>query len=207
MRRLRHNGQVWLTPPLQDSVKAPFHIVLNLYGFLSILRRPSAWLIAVKRPNFMADGLSIAASAIQLADSGFKLYGALSQYIKDYVDANKHVRRLADEVRTTSWALQQLGAVLKEDDDIKLCKPEAISETEAALSGCQTAFDEVSDIIKEFIPTSISSLKDGIPGSKRWKWPLKKAKVQLLLAQLERLKTTLLLVFKVLSYASKLASK
>ncbi|KAK0994926.1 hypothetical protein LTS01_006857 [Friedmanniomyces endolithicus] len=91
----------------------------------------------------MADGLSIAASAIQVADAGFKLYGALSQYIRDYVGANKHVRRLADEVRTTSWALQQLGALLKEDDDIKLCKPEAIGETEAALKGCQRAFDEV----------------------------------------------------------------
>ncbi|KAK0275289.1 hypothetical protein LTR35_010890 [Friedmanniomyces endolithicus] len=158
----------------------------------------------------MADGLSIAASAIQVADAGFKLYGALSQYIKDYVDANKHVRRLADEVRTTSWALQQLWALLKEDDDIKLCKPEAIGETEAALKGCQRAFDEVSDIIKGFLP---SPKPDGSGGlakssiSNRWKWPLKTAKVQLLLAQLERLKTTLLLIFKVITYASKLASR
>jgi len=158
----------------------------------------------------MADGLSIAASAIQVADAGLKLYGALSQYIRDYVDANKHVRRLADEVRTTSWALQQLGALLKEDDDIKLCKPEAIGETEAALKGCQRAFDEVSDIIKGFLPPSKPDGSSGLARSSisnRWKWPLKTAKVQLLLAQLERLKTTLLLIFKVITYASKLASK
>ncbi|KAK0258498.1 hypothetical protein LTS09_006757 [Friedmanniomyces endolithicus] len=158
----------------------------------------------------MADGLSIAASAIQVADAGFKLYGALSQYIRDYVDANKHVRRLADEVRTTSWALQQLGALLKEDDDIKLCKPAAIGETEAALKGCQRAFDEVSDIIKGFLPSSKPDGSGVIARSSisnRWKWPLKTAKVQLLLAQLERLKTTLLLIFKVITYASKLASK
>ncbi|KAK0297037.1 hypothetical protein LTS00_004316 [Friedmanniomyces endolithicus] len=161
-------------------------------------------------PKVMADGLSIAASAIQVADAGFKLYGALSQYIRDYVDANKHVRRLADEVRTTSWALQQLGALLKEDDDIKLCKPEAIGETEAALKGCQRAFDEVSDIIKGFLPSSKPDVRGVIARSSisnRWKWPLKTAKVQLLLAQLERLKTTLLLIFKVITYASKLASK
>ncbi|KAK0866031.1 DNA-binding transcription factor [Friedmanniomyces endolithicus] len=158
----------------------------------------------------MADGLSIAASAIQVADAGLKLYGALSQYIRDYVDANKHVRRLADEVRTTSWALQQLGALLKEDDDIKLCKPEAIGETEAALKGCQRAFDQVSDIIKGFLPPSKPDGSSGLARSSisnRWKWPLKTAKVQLLLAQLERLKTTLLLIFKVITYASKLASK
>ncbi|KAK3112040.1 hypothetical protein LTR53_012086 [Teratosphaeriaceae sp. CCFEE 6253] len=150
----------------------------------------------------MADGLSIAASAIQCADAGFKLYGALSQYIRDYVEANKHVKRLADEVRTTAWALQQLGALLKDDDELKLCKPEAITETEAALRGCQGAFDEVSEIIKDFLPVAANG-----PISKRWKWPLKKAKVNLLLAQLERLKTTLLLVFKVLSLASRLAAK
>ncbi|KAK5703598.1 hypothetical protein LTR17_021967 [Elasticomyces elasticus] len=157
----------------------------------------------------MADPLSIAAGAIQTADAGFKLYGALSQYIRDYVDANKHVSRIADEVRTTSWALQQLGELLKEDDDIKLCRPEAIVETDAALTGCRKAFEEVDEILKEFLPPSSVAgdayLTRGI--SRRWKWPLKKAKAQLLLAQLERLKTTILLVFKVLSYASKLASR
>jgi hypothetical protein len=152
----------------------------------------------------MADGLSIAASAIQVADAGFKLYGAISQYIKDYADANKHVKRLRDEVKTTSWALSQLGSLLKEDEDIKLCKPEALSETETALKGCQTAFDEVSCIVAEFVPPTPGGT---ILTSKRLKWPFKKAKVNLLLAQLERLKTTLLLVFKVLSYASKLAVK
>ncbi|KAK4951728.1 hypothetical protein LTR10_009647 [Elasticomyces elasticus] len=157
----------------------------------------------------MAEAFSIAAGAIQTADAGFKLYGALLQYIQDYVDANKHVKRIADEVRTTSWALQQLGVLLKEDDDLKLCKPEAISETEAALRGCRTAFDEVRDIVKDFLPPNPGNTDYGIVVNipKRWKWPLKKAKVQLLLAQLERLKTTLLLVFKVLSFANKVASR
>ncbi|KAK5737485.1 hypothetical protein LTR17_006713 [Elasticomyces elasticus] len=157
----------------------------------------------------MAEALSIAASAIQTADAGFKLYGALSQYIRDYVDANKQIKRIADEVRTTSWALQQLGALLKEDDDIKLCRPEAISETEAALNGCQSAFDEVREIVKDFLPPPAVAADLDLTKtiSRRWKWPLKKAKAQLLLAQLERLKTTILLVFKVLSYASKLASR
>ncbi|KAK3672056.1 hypothetical protein LTR78_008026 [Recurvomyces mirabilis] len=149
----------------------------------------------------MADALGVAASAIQVADAGFKLYGALSHYIRDYINADQHAKRLADEVHTTSWALQQLGTFLNEDDEVKLCKPAVVRETEAALKGCQGAFDEVSKILDDFVPDgSIGSIK------KRWKWPLKKDKAVLLLAQFERLKTTLLLVFKVLSYASKLAS-
>ncbi|KAK5111550.1 hypothetical protein LTR62_004846 [Meristemomyces frigidus] len=152
----------------------------------------------------MAAVLGTAASAIQVADAGFKLYGALSNYIRDYVHANKNARHLADEVRTTSWALQQLGALLQQDEEAKLCKPEVITETDAALKGCQSAFDEVRLILDEFMPDN----EVGIVGSRqRLKWPLKKDKVVLLLAQLERLKTTLLLVFKVLSYASRLATK
>lgn len=154
----------------------------------------------------MADGLSIAASAVQVADAGFKLYGALSRYIKDYRDANKHSKRLAEEVRTTSWALQQLGLLLQVDGDLKLCKPEVIDETAAALKGCENAFNEVSEIIEGSIPAVKNGGGASMPMSVRLKWPFKKSKVQLLLAQLERLKTTLMLVFKVLEYASKIAS-
>ncbi|KAK4552335.1 DNA-binding transcription factor [Recurvomyces mirabilis] len=149
----------------------------------------------------MAEVLGVAASAIQVADAGFKLYGALSHYVRDYINADQPAKRLADEVQTTSWALQQLGTFLNEDNEVRLCKPEVVRETEAALKGCQSAFDEVRQILDDVVPDGrIGSIK------KRWKWPLKKDKAVLLLAQFERLKTTLLLVFKVLSYASKLAS-
>lgn len=154
----------------------------------------------------MADGISIAASAIQVADTGFKLFGALSQYIKDLRDANKHHKqRLADEVRTTAWALQQLGSLLEQDQDLELCKPEVLTETHEALKGSQTVLDEVRSIINN--ASTPSSSGSGMALAERLKWPLKKGKVQVMLAQLERLKTTLLLVFKVLSYASKIAAR
>lgn len=152
----------------------------------------------------MAEAFGVAGSAIQVADAGFKLYGALSQYVRDYVGADKHAGRLADEIRTTSWALNQLGNFLQQDEKMKLCKPEVISETQNALDGCQKAFVEVEDVLKGYLPDPLSG---PLAAPKRLKWPFKKSKALLLLAQFERLKTTLLLVFKVLSYASKLTSQ
>ncbi|KAL1585187.1 hypothetical protein WHR41_06432 [Cladosporium halotolerans] len=152
----------------------------------------------------MAEAFGVAGSAIQVADAGFKLYGALSQYVRDYVGADKHTARLADEVKTTSWALKQLGIFLQEDEKMKLCKPEVIAETQTALDGCQAAFGEVEHVLKDFMPISVNG---ALTGTRRFKWPFKKSKAQLLLAQFERLKTNLLLVFKVLSYASKLSSQ
>ena len=151
----------------------------------------------------MAEAFGVAASAIQVADAGFKLYGALSKYVTDYIDADKHARRLADEVRMTSWTLRRLGTLLEEDEEMKLCKPEVLAETTTALQGCQTCFAEVEAVLDGFSPYATGPLI----GRRRWRWPLKKDKALLLLAQFERLKTTLLLVFNVLSYASKLASK
>ncbi|KAK3669985.1 hypothetical protein LTR78_010157 [Recurvomyces mirabilis] len=151
----------------------------------------------------MAEAFGVAASAIQVADAGFKLYGALSKYVTDYIDANKHARRLVDEVRMTSWALQKLGTLLQEDEELKLCKPDVLDEIRVELQRCEVVFGEVELVLDGFSPDTAGPLV----GVKRWKWPLKKDKALLLLAQFERLKTTLLLVFNVLSYASKLASK
>lgn len=158
------------------------------------------------QPGFqgMAEAFGVAASAIQVADAGFNLYGALSRYVRSCADADKHAKRLADEVRITSWALQQLGDFLQQDQDLQLCKPEVIAETENALDGCRSAFDEVRHVLKDFVPQPEGSV---MPSSQRLKWPFKKDKALLLLANFERLKTTLLLVLKVLSYASKLAAK
>lgn len=152
----------------------------------------------------------IAGNVVQVAEAGFKLYTALSDYVKSVRSADKHFNRIASEVRTTSWALQQLGDFLKEDDDLKLCKPEAIQETQAALAGCEAAFSEVGDVLRTCQrqeDSSIGSSKVALTVSAKLKWPMKKTKAETLLAQLERLKITLLLVFKVLSYASKVAAK
>ncbi|KAI6833167.1 hypothetical protein KC340_g6668 [Hortaea werneckii] len=150
----------------------------------------------------MGDPFSIAVGALQVAEVGFKLCDTLHSSVRDFKNAEKDVKRVASEVKTASWALKQLGALLQQDEAIKRTKPGAISEASTALNQCSEAFAEVQVIL----PASGSSSTTSISAATRFKWATRKSKVDALLANLERLKTTLVLVFKVISYAKEIAS-
>jgi hypothetical protein len=69
------------------------------------------------------DAFSIATGALQVADAGFKLYGALSEYIKNVKNAEKDLKGVQAEVKTASWALKELGLLIQQDEAIKKCRP------------------------------------------------------------------------------------
>ncbi|KAI7150912.1 hypothetical protein KC316_g15494 [Hortaea werneckii] len=150
----------------------------------------------------MGDPFSIAVGALQVAEVGFKLCDTLHSSVRDFKNAEKDFKRVASEVKTASWALKQLSALLQQDEAIKRTKPGAISEASTALDQCNEAFAEVQVIL----PASGSSSTASISAATRFKWATRKSKVDALLANLERLKTTLVLVFKVISYAKEIAN-
>lgn len=150
----------------------------------------------------MGDPFSIAVGALQVAEVGFKLCDTLHSSVRDFKNAEKDVKRVASEVKTASWALKQLGALLQQDEAIKRTKPGAISEASTALDQCNEAFAEVQVIL----PAGGSGSTTSVSAATRFKWATRKSRVEALLANLERLKTTLVLVFKVISYAKEIAS-
>ncbi|KAI7505775.1 hypothetical protein KC347_g7835 [Hortaea werneckii] len=149
----------------------------------------------------MGDPFCIAVGALQVAEVGFKLCDTLHSSVRDFKNAERDVKRVANEVKTASWALKQLGALLQQDEAIKRTKPGAISEASTALNQCSEAFAEVQIIL----PASGGSSASSLSVATRFKWATRKSKVNSLLANLERLKTTLVLVFKVISYAKEIA--
>ncbi|KAI6880106.1 hypothetical protein KC360_g7473 [Hortaea werneckii] len=149
----------------------------------------------------MGDPFCIAVGALQVAEVGFKLCDTLHSSVRDFKNAERDVKRVANEVKTASWALKQLGALLQQDEAIKRTKPGAISEASTALNQCSEAFAEVQIIL----PASGGSSASSLSVATRLKWATRKSKVNSLLANLERLKTTLVLVFKVISYAKEIA--
>ncbi|KAI7495436.1 hypothetical protein KC367_g7339 [Hortaea werneckii] len=149
----------------------------------------------------MGDPFSIAVGALQVAEVGFKLCDTLHNSVRDFKNAERDVKRVANEVKTASWALKQLGALLQQDEAIKRTKPGAISEASTALNQCNEAFAEVQIIL----PASGGSSASSLSVATRFKWTTRKPKIDALLANLERLKTTLVLVFKVISYAKEIA--
>lgn len=115
-----------------------------------------------------------------MAEVGFKLCDTLHSSVRNFKNAEKDVKRVAGEVKTASWALKQLGALLQQDEAIKRTKPGAISEASTALDQCSEAFAEVQIIL----PAAGSDSTASISAATRFKWATRKSKVDALLANL-----------------------
>lgn len=154
----------------------------------------------------MADPFSIATGAVQLAGAGIQLAKTLYEYLDCVKGAHKQVKAIAIEVRLTSSVLEHLGALLKENDAEKLCSESIVSDAQTAFNGCEDAFLEINDEFKLLIKPREEG-KRNVSVSAKWIWPFKKVKLETLQANLERLKTTLLLMLSVLSYARDKSSR
>ncbi|KAK3721577.1 hypothetical protein LTR37_003133 [Vermiconidia calcicola] len=154
----------------------------------------------------MAELVGGVSAVLTMAEIGFSLANTLYQYASSVKGAEKDIRAIAKDVELTSKVLRQTHEQIKQDQDAKLCSNEAIGLTSDVLQGCQDAFRDVDEALK-------SSMKFGTDGkwsvtrTGRLLWPLKSNKLELLRANLEKLKTTLLLLLSVLSYGRKVLSQ
>ncbi|KAF2209981.1 hypothetical protein CERZMDRAFT_86611 [Cercospora zeae-maydis SCOH1-5] len=79
---------------------------------------------------------------------------------------------------------------------------DALHDLEDVLEGCREAFQEVDDALTRCMRVGIDG-KITIPRTEKLKWPLRSSELELLRANLERLKTTLLFMLSALSYGAK----
>lgn len=105
---------------------------------------------------------------------------------------------ISSEVSLLSAVLQQLGSSLENDEYVKLCKAETLTTTMSIADECQASFKELDDVIRKYVESGRLRLVD------RLKWPYVEKKVNLLRANLERLKSTLILMLEVLKYARRI---
>jgi transposase len=84
---------------------------------------------------------------------------------------------------------------LEQDEFVKLCKQQTLTTTKDIAEECKTAFEDLDDIIGKYVESGKLTLKD------RLKWPFVEKKVTLLRVNLDRLKSTLMLMLEVLKYA------
>jgi hypothetical protein len=98
-------------------------------------------------------------------------------------------------VSLLSSVLKQLGSCLKKDVYVKLCKTETLTTTKEIAEQCKIAFEDLDDIIGKYVEGGRMRLKD------RLKWPFVEKRVTLLRVNLDRLKSTLMLMLEVLKYA------
>jgi hypothetical protein len=154
----------------------------------------------------MAEPFSIATGAIQVAGAGLQLTKTLYEYIDCVKTAHRQVNAIAVEVKLTSSVLQHLGTLLNDHGAEKLCSTNIIADAGYAFKGCEDAFREIDESFKPFLVKQSHGVRR-LSMSGKWAWPFKKGKVETLQANLERLKTTLLLMLSVISYAREQRSR
>lgn len=152
----------------------------------------------------MAEAFATAASVLQVAEVGFSLATTLYKYATSVKGAEKEIKKIAREVKLTSKVLERTYEQLKADRQAQLCTEDALSDLEDALEGCKEAFQEVEGSLnKSLKPDSEGKLYTST--FDKFKWPLRSNKLEVLRANLEKLKTTLLLMLTVLAYGNRLS--
>ena len=148
--------------------------------------------------------LAAVASIIQIADVGFRLSVKLFTFAETIANADKAIGFTSKDVSITSSVLKQVGEVLKKDQSFRTYSPEAIKTATAIVTECSQVFQEMDRILSERVP-NISSNR-GDRGSRatmtleRFKWPYWQPKIRLLRSNLDRLRSTLVVMLNVIIY-------
>jgi hypothetical protein len=148
------------------------------------------------------DPITICTTVLALAGAGIKLSTTLYTYSETAFRADKSVKQIAQDVSLTASVLGELGALLEQDRKENICSNNALRTASETVESCKEVFDEVNAALDKAM-----SGKTRMGGIQRLKWPLLEPKMKLLQGNLERLKSTLLLILNVVTYARKIAAE
>lgn len=124
------------------------------------------------------DGLSAAASVIQVVDVAARVYMALYAYFRSVTGAPKRSRELRDEVRLVSDVLEMLKS------NVETCPP---GRSDApVIKSMNNAISQLTETLKEIEEKIEVSKTDVI---KRMKWPFSEKENEKYLNTLQRYNT------------------
>lgn len=146
--------------------------------------------------------IGVAASILQIAEMGRKLSIKLFYFGRRIKDANQAIQSLSSDVSLTCSALHELGTALEQDDQTKVCSEQAFHTATSILEECKNVFQNIEDAIDKQNPG---------PGASRIQRGIRQVTIaffgpdlDILKGNLERLKSTMLLMLNVIMYAAQL---
>lgn len=149
--------------------------------------------------------LGIIASIIGVAGAGFRLSLVLNAIGCEVASAGIEIHSIAKGVSLFALMLKQVGQTLQSADSVH--SGEALETAQEICSQCQLVFNEIEDMLDKVQKRD----EDGNPRSptlpQKFKWCFKKGRVTYLLAQLESLKLSLIVMLQILQLGKLLASK
>ncbi|KAL1614107.1 hypothetical protein SLS56_012188 [Neofusicoccum ribis] len=144
-------------------------------------------------PTAMAEVLGVAASAIEVANLGFKLSTSLYSYIETVSSADRRLREVATKVELTTAVIQEVGLIFDGPEIVALRKESAVTTAKNTLRECSSIFEEIEDAV-------VRSKKN------KFTFPFRTSKLSALSTNLESLKSNLSLLLHVLQHAHRIAS-
>jgi hypothetical protein len=140
------------------------------------------------------EAIGAAASIIQVADTGLRLAKTIYTYIDSVSSADKRLDSVGVHVQTTSEIVREIGDVFLQKETATLVSKGAIKTACDAAKECEAVFQE---------------LRGELEKTRRRKWglPFKEPKLELLGAQLEKLKSTLNCLMSILIHARMLKNE
>lgn len=147
-----------------------------------------------------AEIIGLAASVIQIAELGGKLSVKIFTFARKVKNANKTIDALSQEIAVTGAVLQQLGGTLSDNKSVKVCSQEAIDTAKKLVSDTEKVFRSLEKLLDNDEKSS-SKFRVNL---KRLKFPFLESEIEQVQANLERLKSSLLVILNVLIFAEQL---
>jgi hypothetical protein len=152
------------------------------------------------------EALGIVASVIQIADVGARLSVKLCTFAHKIKNADANIKFISTDVALTCNVLRELGDNLKKDERSKLCGEGAVRTAEGVVRECQRVFEELDGCIDGNRTGDEEKEKKGLMKriGRGVRFTVAESQIELLRSNLERLKSTLLLMLNVIIYAGQL---
>ena len=161
--------------------------------------------------------LGLIASVIGVAGAGIKLSITLYTFSETVATAAGSIKAIAKDVSLTSAVLEELGSNLKHDEQARLYSANALKTAQTVIVDCEAVFKQIDGALSKSMERigrlATSEKGKGKSGKvvlsamERLKWPFLQPKMQELRANLERLKSTLVLMLNVLTYARQVQTE
>lgn len=147
--------------------------------------------------------IGLIASVLQIASCGLKLSITLYTFAETVSNADKNIKHIAKDVSLTSAVLNELGSSLENDKQRMVASENAIRTAKEVLSECSEIFNEIETTLQKGMKKASSGNRIEKLSFEMLKWPFLQPKMELLRSNLERLKSTLILMLNVFAYAHK----
>ncbi|KAL9075186.1 MAG: hypothetical protein Q9161_001872 [Pseudevernia consocians] len=161
--------------------------------------------------------VGIIASVVQIADVGLRLSIKLYTFGETVASADRSVIAISKDVSLTSGVLKELGHTLDRDRATRTFSENAVQTADGVVKECLEVFQEMENILVKKMPSlARGDGRDGVSGARtkkamvmleRLRWGYLQPKLQLLRSNLDRLKSTLLLMLNVITYARQVSGK